>query len=305
MRFKGLDLNLLQALDVLIERGSVTRAAEHLRISQPAISAALGRLRHHFDDPLLVQHGKQMIATPFALRLKPGLKAVLGDIDVLISTPSRFDPETSTRTFRIMASDFILVAVLGDMLPALEAAAPGLRFVVTPPVDEGVQLLEAGEIDLLITPSDYVSEKHPATPLFEERHVVAGWNGNPLMACAITIEDLASASFISVQIGRGASATFASSALKRMGVTIHSTLTTTSFAVVPQLLVGTANLAVVHETLIRKAARYLPINYWPLPVEVPLMREMIQCHRARADDQGLVWLIAQFRQWAAGSAPMD
>ncbi|KAH2840774.1 hypothetical protein KXW36_001244, partial [Aspergillus fumigatus] len=161
MRFKGLDLNLLQALDVLIEKGSVTRAAEMLHVSQPAISAALGRLRQHFDDALLVQHGKQMIPTPFALQLQPGLKTVLGELDALVSTPARFDPARSTREFRLMTSDFILISVLGDLLPHIEKSAPGVRLTVIPPLDQAVQMLEAGEIDLLITPSNYVSHHHP------------------------------------------------------------------------------------------------------------------------------------------------
>ena len=302
MRFKGLDLNLLQALDILIDRGSVTRAAEQLHISQPAISAALTRLRHHFDDPLLVQHGKQMIPTSFALRLQPGLKALLGEIDALISTPARFHPASSTRTFHIMASDFILVAVLSDILPMLEAAAPGIRLVISPPVDQANQMLEAGELDLLITPRNYVSDKHPVVPFFEEQHVVAGWNDNPLMARPITVEDLSSASFISVQMGRAVSTSFANNELKQMGITINSALTTSTFAVVPPLLIGTSKLAILHEKFVRKAARYLPIRYWPLPVSIPVMQEMIQCHRARADDQGIVWLIAQFQSWAEGAA---
>lgn len=298
MRFKGLDLNLLQALDVMIDKGSVTRAAELLHVSQPAISAALARLRLHFDDPLLVQHGKQMIPTPFALQLQPGLKAVLSEIDALVSTPARFEPARSKRAFRVMASDFLLISVLGDLLPLIEKIAPGVQLTVIPPNDMAVQMLDAGEIDLLITPRNYVSDHHPVTPLFAERHVVAGCIQNPLVARQPDLEDLASARFISVQIGRKVNTSFANHELSQLGITINSALTTTTFAAVPQLLVGTSNLAILHESLARKAARYLPIRYWPLPVEIPTMEEVIQCHRARAQDPGLVWLMDQFRAWS-------
>lgn len=305
MRFKGLDLNLLLTLDVLIERGSVTRAASQLHVSQPAVSAALARLRRHFDDPLLVQYGKQMIPTAFALRLHPALKAVLADLETLVSTPARFDPASASRTFHIMASDFILVAVLGTMLPGLEAAAPGVRFIISPPVSHAIAMLEAGEIDLVVTPVTYVSDRHPAVALFEERHVVAGWRDNPLLAAPLSAEDLSRARFISVQIGRSATASFAIHELGQLGITIDSALTTTTFAAVPQLLVGSGHLAILHETLVLQAERFLPIRHQPLPVAIPLMREMIQCHRARVDDPGIVWLIDQFRAWAAGAVPAD
>jgi len=299
MRFKGLDLNLLQVLQILLERRSVTRAAEQLHISQPAISAALSRLRQHFDDPLLVQHGKQMIPSPFALRLQPGLKTMLGDLDALISTPARFDPATSAYRFRIMASDFILVVVFGDILAQIEAAAPGVRLVILPPTDQAIPMLEVGEIDLIITPSNYLSDRHPAVAFFEERHVVAGWAENPVMARATTVEDLTREHFISVQMGRTISTSFAIHELSQSGIVIDSALTTTTFAAVPQLLIGSASLAILHESFARKAAHYLPIRYWPLPVEIAPMREMIQYHRARTDDPSIVWLVRQFTAWAA------
>ena len=71
MRFKGLDLNLLVALNGLMETRSVSRAAERLHLSQPAMSAALGRLRDYFGDELLVLQGKRMFPTAYAEALMP------------------------------------------------------------------------------------------------------------------------------------------------------------------------------------------------------------------------------------------
>ena len=85
MRFKGLDLNLLYALDVLLEEKSVSKSAERLHLSQPAVSSALKRLRDYFNDPLLEQYGKKMIATPHAHLIQEELKAVLANVDMLIS----------------------------------------------------------------------------------------------------------------------------------------------------------------------------------------------------------------------------
>ena len=80
MRLKGLDLNLLVALDVLLDECSVSRAAERLHVSQPAASAALGRLRDYFSDELLVLHGKRMIPTSCAERLRPEVRRILAQV---------------------------------------------------------------------------------------------------------------------------------------------------------------------------------------------------------------------------------
>lgn len=307
MRFKGVDLNLLLVLDVLIERRSVTRAAELLHISQPAVSAALARLRGHFEDPLLVLHGKQMIPTAYALRLHPRIKAVLADLDALVSTSPVFDPAQSTRSFRVMTSDFMLVTVVSDLLPRIEAEAPGIRFVVTPTGDDAIPLLEAGELDLIVTPYNYLSERHPMIPLMNERHVIAGWAENPLLAAPVSLETMLAGRYVSTVIGRQKTGSFAISALADLGHHLDHALTVSYFAALPHMLVGTRYLAILHETMAAKMMRHLPIAYWPLPVEIPLMHTTMQCHRAHAEDPAIQWLMNRFRTAIdpAHLAPLD
>ena len=116
MRFKGLDLNLLVALDALLETRSVSAAASRLNLSQPAMSAALSRLRDYFGDDLLVASGKRMYPTAYAETLYPQLKDCLAGLDSLISNPTLFDPKTSLRTFRIIGSDYVTAAALVPLI---------------------------------------------------------------------------------------------------------------------------------------------------------------------------------------------
>src|SRR5687767_5141559 len=106
MRFERLDLNLLVALDVLIEERSVSVAANRLFLSQPALSGALNRLREYFNDELLVQSGRQMILTPKAEELRAPVREALMFIRSRITTPSDFDPATAQRKFILVASDY-------------------------------------------------------------------------------------------------------------------------------------------------------------------------------------------------------
>ena len=292
MRFKGLDLNLLLALDALLEESSVTRAAKRLYLSQPAASAALARLREWFDDPLLSPHGKRMVPTPYALRLKPMLKSVLAEIDVLVTQPASFDPATERRRFRLCTSDYITSVVLRPLMLRLADLAPGIEIDVLPPDDNGGDLLDRGEIDLMIVPHEWVVLAHPARLLLEEQHVVAGWDGNALLADAgIDEAAFTAAGHIAVRIGRASRLSFAEAQLRARGLARREEVVVPSFAQVPELLVGTQRLAVMHARLARQAALHYPIRWAPLPFAMPPMREMVQFHRARAADPALLWLL--------------
>ncbi|NKJ41929.1 LysR substrate-binding domain-containing protein [Novosphingobium sp. SG720] len=294
MRFKGLDLNLLVCLDALLDLRNVTRAAEHLSLSQPAISAALARLRTFFADPLLVQNGKRMMPTPFALRLQPAIRAILEDVDGLVGSSPHFDPGSSTRDFRICLSDYLASVLLAPLLRHMAQVAPGVRIDMVPLSDDATQRLDRGEIDLLLTPESYVSDEHPSELLFEEEHVVVGWHGNPAMAGPIDVPTFAAAGHVAVEIGRFNRVSFAESYMRAQGIERRVEVRVAAFTIIPELLEGTHRLAVMHRRLAEKAARHFPVTVAPLPFPIPPMREMVQFHRARAEDAGLRWMIDAF-----------
>ena len=115
MNLRRIDLNLLVAFDALMHTRHVSRAAAHLGIGQPGMSAALGRLRQLFDDPLLVRQGSEMVPTERALALQPDIQKLLRDVENILAPPQAFSPETSDRVFRLRMSG--LLSVL--LLPAL------------------------------------------------------------------------------------------------------------------------------------------------------------------------------------------
>lgn len=293
MRFKGLDLNLLLCLETLIEQQNVTRTAEIMGLSQPAVSAGLSRLRGFFGDPLLVQNGKRMLPTPYALRLLPAIKSILADVDALVSIPPYFNPANASRRFRICASDFLASVIWSPLLSRLASSAPALEFELIPMDDNATQRLDRGEIDILITPDSYISHNHPSELLLEEGHVVAGWNGNPLLSGPLSMESFLTAGHVAVEIGSANRMSFAESFMRSQGIHRRIEVRASSFTIIPDLLSGTKRLAVMHQRLARKVQRHYPIACSPLPFDMPPMREMIQHHRARSEDAGLLWLIEQ------------
>lgn len=297
MRFKRFDLNLLLVLDTLLRERSVSRAAEQLNLSQPAMSAALGRLRSYFNDEILVPHGKRMLPTAHAQSLSPMVMKTLADIEALISASTVFEPGTSQRTFRICASDYVTTVLLVPLLEDLANTAPNIRIEISAPSTDALSRLERGEVEFLLTPEQYTARDHPKKLLFEERHVVVGCRRNPVFRSPLTEEAFFRQGLVAVVFGHAPS--FAEQELAALGHPRRIEITVSSFLAVPWMLAHTRRLAVMHERLARILVKKFPLAIAPLPFAFPLMQEMIQYHDARKTDGGAQWLLKQIEERAA------
>ena len=170
MRFKGLDLNLLVALDALLSERNVSAAARRVFISQPAMSSALARLRDHFQDELLAPVGRRMAPTAFADALTEPLRALMLQIEATVGAGQRFDPATARRKFTISVSDYITEVMMGAVVARAAIEAPGVLLEIMPPTESPARSLESGDIDVLITPDLYSAPAHPSELLYEEEH---------------------------------------------------------------------------------------------------------------------------------------
>ena len=135
MNVSRIDLNLLVYLDVLLRERNVTRAAEELGISQPAMSNSLRRLRDLFDDPVLVRTSDGMTPTDRALELQPLVRTVLTAAEQAVLPKTDFNPAESSRIFRIMASDYSEATLLPVLLGRLRKQAPNIRLDIMTPSD--------------------------------------------------------------------------------------------------------------------------------------------------------------------------
>ncbi|MBA4761642.1 LysR family transcriptional regulator [Sphingomonas sp.] len=299
MRLDQFDLNLLIAFDVLIEERSVTRAAQRLNLTQSAMSAALKRLRESFSDEILVQHGKRMVPTAAALSLAPDVSAALLNMRAILASGMRFDPASSQRKFRIVASDYITTVLLGPALRLLHKEAPQIQIEITLPRSDILEMLDDGEIDLLISPEQFLSPDHPRELLFEERHVVVGCATNPIMQRPLDVESYYASGHVATSVSRDG--TFIDNYLRGQGEQRRVEVICAAFSQVPWILPGTSRLALMHERLAKELAPVLGLKIQEPPIPLPLMREMMQFHSARSMDRGLSWLCARLK--AVGAAP--
>jgi LysR family nod box-dependent transcriptional activator len=302
MRFKGLDLNLLVALDTMLELRNVTRAAERMNLSQPAASAALARLREYFRDELLVVHGRRMYPTAFAERIHGDLRACLAAANAVVTTSSPFDPLTAERTFRIIGSDYVVASVLVKLARNLATTAPNVALEFILPDENSSAMLARGELDLMISPADYILPQLPRELLYEEDHVVAGWAQNPLLAHPMSEDAFLEARHVTVTIGAQQTKVFADRQLDSMGRRRRLDVVASSFTVLPWLLIGTDRIAVMHQRLAAVLSEQFPLAFQPLPFPFPTMSEMVQYHPTRSADEGLRWLISQIQRAAGETA---
>ncbi len=184
MNLRQFDLNLLVALDVLLTERNVTRAGERLFLSQSAVSGIFARLRHAFQDELLVRVGRNLELTAFAADLAGPVRDCVRQVEDLLNLRRPFEPESARWSFRIAASDYVVFLVLGALLKSLNERAPSVsvRFMALEP--SAGERLAAGELDFAVLPAE-LEAGLPSLPLFEDSWVCAVWAGHPPLARAV------------------------------------------------------------------------------------------------------------------------
>ena len=150
MHFNRFDLNLLVALEALLEEKNVTRAAERVCISQPAMSGSLQRLRERFNDPLLVRVGRSMELTPRAEGLLQPVQNILQEIQSTIDAEPTFDPKTARRSFTVLMSDYVSTVLVPEVVRQISKEAPGIKIQVVMLGANDHERLESGQADLII-----------------------------------------------------------------------------------------------------------------------------------------------------------
>lgn len=295
MRFEGLDLNLLVVFESLLETGNVTQSARQLNISQPSVSAALGRLRDYFQDDLFVHVDRRMQPTAKAESLAPGVAEMLNVARFRVCRPERFDPATSRRRFRLIASDYAFDTLVGRTIARVARQAPGLLFEVNPAGSESYAAFQKGDIDLLLTVPDFVLADHPQEMLFADTDAVVCWNESRF-AKGVTAEDFMNAEFAAAVFGAERRPTVSEIFFRKIGIYRKIVVEVPSFSALPAAIVGTDRLAVMHARHARLFARLYPISLHPLPVQSANIKEIAQWHRLRGEDPGVQWLLQRLKE---------
>jgi len=262
---KTIDLNLLKALDALLDERNVTRAAMRLSLTQPAMSGMLTRLRESFDDPLFVRSQRGIVPTQRALDLAMPIKNVLAEISALLM-PAEFDPLNATMTLTIAATDYALQAIAVPFLLELKKRAPHIRVALLPIENQQLQIqLERGEIDLaLLTPLNSPPDLH-ARRLYDEDYVCVMRSDHPAAQQPLTLDQFCNLEHALFSYTGGGFIGVTDEALARIGRTRQVMLSVKSFLVMANIIRASNMIAVVPKRLVDNLEG-LAIQPTPLPV---------------------------------------
>ena len=288
--FSRLDLNLLVSLNALLTERSVTRAAERLHLSQPALSASLARLRTHFNDPILARTGNSYELTPLASRLSEHTASALDAARRVFESQAEWDPSQSTREFMIYGSDYSL-ATTGRRLAALASErAPGVRFRF---LVHNQQIVEDAVIRLrgadgLLMPHGFLTDL-PYTDLWTDTWVIVADKDHPSLGEDITLGDIARLPWVFTYQSRSAF-TSATRQIQQLGIEPRVEAVLESFLALPMFIAGSDRLALVQAGLADYARNTGGVKVYAPPFDATPILNAMWWHPAHRRDPEHEWL---------------
>lgn len=295
------DLNLFVVFDAIYQAGNLTRAAQVLNLSQPAVSHALARLRERFDDPLFERAGKGMTPTPLAKAIIERVRSALQDLESTLGEGLAFDPVLANRTFTLAARDVMETTALPPLMAHLQKTAANIQLrSLRVARREMMSLLSSGQIDFAADVLLPVTDDIEHQPLGKENMAVVMRADHPLLGKPWSLDSYISARHILVS-SRNDGPGVEDFALTRLGKQRHISLRCQNYYAALQVVKDTDLLLTLPQTYARQAAESADIVLQQMPLPIPAVEVHLYWHRKANRDPALMWLKAQMLQCLAAS----
>jgi DNA-binding transcriptional LysR family regulator len=300
MNLAALDLNLLVVFEAIYREQSVTAAAHHLHLGQPAVSAALGRLRQVFNDELFIRIGRSIQPTAKAHELAPGIGAALQQIRFTLESSQTFDPATTQQSFAIGSSDYTSAVIGAALLHHCDQHAPAIDFrTISYEKDRVEALLEQRQMVIALGTFQDLPRQTLHCPLMQEHFVGIARKHHPaLREGSMSLDafvDYPHALFTLRRDQVGA----IDRILARLQLQRRIIFTTPYLLVLPSIIARSDTVAAVPFRLAQQFADQGLVDLFELPVEVkPWMISMIWS-KLTDQDQGCRWLRGMIQEICA------
>ena len=280
--FRQLDLNLLRVFDEVMTERSLTRAANKLSLTQPAVSNALQRLREALGDDLMKRSGQEMSPTPRALALWPAVRDALGQLEGAL-VPGQFVPAQASNTFILAMADATAAKLMPGLLAAMDQTAPGVSIRVVPlTTRDPRRLLEDETLDLAIgyfpaTMADLTARIQSGAAvafsherLYSGEYVCVMRSDHPLATESLTLANYCAARHLLVSFS-GRPFGFVDEALAAIGQKRRIVLTVNQFFTAGKLVAGSNLLTVLPRHFVNATGIADQLVLRELPFAMPLV----------------------------------
>ncbi len=293
LNLRSVDLNLLTVFDALIEQGKLSQAAEQLGMSQPAVSAALQRLRATFKDQLFVRSRSGMLPTPRAMELHRDVREALQLVRHAMSSGSAFDPTVTERSFTIVGDSFFESAMIGSLLNRLSEVAPGIS-IETASITETdpVQALRSLNADLLLDYDRLTSPQLVAEQIGEESLVVLASRQHPRLKKRLSMKRFLNEDHV-ILTRRHRSSTSLEHALGGIPLNRRVKATVQHFSSMPIIVAQTHCLATVPQRLGALYEAAFDVRCYPFPIDIAPIPMWMYWPKVLHSDAAHQWLRAQ------------
>jgi DNA-binding transcriptional LysR family regulator len=295
---QDLDLNLLRVFDAVLHDRTVTAAAARLRLTQPAVSNALGRLRRLLGDPLFVRTASGMEATPFARGVADPVRQALALIETALAHGPGFEPATATRAFRFYMSDLGQVEFLPPLVERVQRLAPGVRLeAVALDLEDIADALGSGALDVVVGFLPGLGPPIARRALFRDPYVCLMRADHPIER--LTRKKFLEASHALVTYRAGGHRVI-EEALERAGVARRIALRVPHFTVMPMVLERTDLILTLPARVARVYESRGRFKSLPPPVPIPAAEVAVHWHERFDGDPGNRWFRQQIVELFSG-----
>ena len=286
---RDIDLHLLNVFDAIMTEGSVTRAAQRLNLSQPAVSNAIGRMRLLWNDPIFVRDGRGVRPTPKAHELWRSIAAPLQEIrGVALSTA--FNPAIAKRRFRLSVNDFITYPLWPRLRRLVEAQAPGVDILAVPWLIQNTrQSLLDGLADIALSASESQGPEIRQQWIYDSHYCCAMRKGHPLAGKPLTMKAFLGADHLLVSLS-GDPVGLVDDLLAEKGLRRRVAMTINNFYGLVDLLAASDLICVMSDNFFRHHPLRSKVVLSKIPFTVPSTRVNLAWHMRHENDAGHRWL---------------
>ncbi|GAB1258743.1 LysR family transcriptional regulator [Aurantivibrio plasticivorans] len=286
MDLNKVDLNLFVVLDSIYTESSLSGAAKRLYVTQPAVSAALSRLRDVFDDPLFTRSGRRMVATPTTEAIIGQVRDALDLMRTSIDNSYQFIPAKEQKRIRLSMNDLSESIILPALYKVLEREAPNMKLQVEQlNRRDALKMLSAGQLDLVLDAPVLTNDQLGHEPLLEGKYVCVVREGHPATTHPLTLEEYVDLPHIHVSSRRSGSG-YVDYALEKLSLKRRVVVRTQHYLMVQKLVCDTDLCA----TIPSYAANIPGTTTIELPVELEPQGHHIYWHRSRDSDPAIQWV---------------